>query len=99
MENPDPMGKWLLLAFVAWLFFMIGRTTAQRGTESREARAVRENEEIAAATAQVSQSTWDEIDRLTGAGKKIEAIKVLREASGLGLKLSKEAVERRAAGR
>ena len=53
----------------------------------------------AAATAQISHATWDEVDRLTAAGKKIEAIKVLREASGLGLKLSKDAVERRAGGR
>ncbi len=99
MENLDPMGRWLLLAVVAWIAFMIGRATGRGGGESREARAVRENEEIAAATAQISHATWDEVDRLTAAGKKIEAIKVLRDASGLGLKLSKDAVERRAGGR
>jgi ribosomal protein L7/L12 len=98
MENLDPMGQWLLLGVVAWTAFMIGRATARGGGESREARVVRENEEIAAATAPVSQATWEEVDRLTAAGKKIEAIKTLREASGLGLKLAKDAVERRTPG-
>lgn len=36
----------------------------------------------------------DEVTRLLRAGKKIEAIKTYREATGAGLKESKEAVER-----
>jgi len=39
-----------------------------------------------------------EVKRLVTDGKKIEAIKVLREATGLGLKLSKMAVDRRMSG-
>ncbi len=37
--------------------------------------------------------TNDEVRQLLLAGKKIEAIKLYREASGLGLKESKDAVE------
>ncbi|WP_029116003.1 ribosomal protein L7/L12 [Mycobacterium sp. URHB0044] len=36
----------------------------------------------------------DEVRSLAASGKKIEAIKVLREQTGLGLKESKDAVER-----
>ena len=38
---------------------------------------------------------WSEVDALLKEGNKIEAIKVHREATGLGLKESKEAVEKR----
>jgi len=34
-----------------------------------------------------------EIEAMLGSGKKIEAIKLLREATGMGLKESKEAIE------
>ena len=96
MENLDPMGRWLVLAVVAWVAFMIGRFTAGRGGDPL-ARKLADEQEIAAATATLSPSVWADVDRLLSEKKKIEAIKVLREASGLGLKLAKDAVEQRAA--
>ena len=41
----------------------------------------------------------DEVDALLADRRKIEAIKVVREATGMGLKDAKEAVERHARGR
>ena len=98
MENLDPMGQWLLLGVTAWIAFMFGRASAGRGGDPL-ARKVAEEQEIAGAVSELSSSTWEEVDRLMRDNKKIEAIKVLREATGLGLKLSKQAVEQRAAGR
>lgn len=98
MFNLDRMGQWLVLAVVAYGAFMIGRAIgrASAAAGSPESRRMADEEEIAAATASLTPSVWAEVDRLLGEKKKIEAIKVLREASGLGLKLSKDAVERRA---
>jgi ribosomal protein L7/L12 len=97
MADLDPMGHWLLLGVTAWISFMIGRATARRGGGSSEARGMADQQEIASATANLPPSVWADIDRLLAEKKKIEAIKLLREASGLGLKLSKDAVEQRAA--
>ncbi|MEZ5953034.1 MAG: ribosomal protein L7/L12 [Hyphomonas sp.] len=52
-------------------------------------------EEVKAALKKVTLSKWMEIDAELDARKKIRAIKLLREATGLGLKDSKEAVEAR----
>ena len=97
MENLEPPIQWIVLALTAWVAFMIGRASNSGGGVDREARRMAEEQEIAAATANLSPSVWAEVDRLLAEKKKIEAIKVLREASGLGLKLSKQAVEQRAA--
>jgi ribosomal protein L7/L12 len=51
--------------------------------------------EIDAALARVTMSKWLEIDAELDARKKIRAIKLLRDATGLGLKASKEAIEER----
>jgi ribosomal protein L7/L12 len=96
MENLDPLGHWLLLGVTAWVSFMIGRSTAGRGGDPL-ARKLADDQEIAAAVSTLPPSVWAEVDRLLSEKKKIEAIKVLREASGLGLKQAKDAVEQRAA--
>ena len=49
--------------------------------------------EIDAALKRVTLSKWIEIDAELDARKKINAIKLLRDATGLGLKDSKEAIE------
>ena len=41
----------------------------------------------------IDPKVLDEVRRLTDAGRKIEAIKVLREATGLGLTEAKEIVD------
>ena len=47
-----------------------------------------------AATIQRAQQMSDEVRRLATTGKKIEAIKMLREKSGIGLKEAKDLVDR-----
>lgn len=51
--------------------------------------------EIDTAIKRVTLSKWLEIDAQLDARRKINAIKLLREATGLGLKDSKEAIEAR----
>lgn len=93
------IGVWLIMIAIVYAAFRAGQANPQMSPEERMRRQTAEGEEIAAGTQRLSDADWAEIDRLTAAGKKIEAIKILRNATGLGLKLSKRAVEQRAAGR
>jgi len=95
MENISPIQLWLLMAAVAYAAFLFGRATKPVDPQERERRRLVEETEIETAVSGLSASKWEEIDRLLSDRKKIEAIRVLREATGLGLKLSKLAVERR----
>lgn len=56
-------------------------------------------DEIDARLSEVSKSKWIEIDLEIDANKKIQAIRLLREATGLGLKDAKEAIDARSARR
>ena len=56
-------------------------------------------EEIDAKLKEVTRSKWIEIDLEIDQRQKLKAIKLLREATGLGLKDSKEAIEARMAKR
>ena len=47
------------------------------------------------AISRVTKARWAEIDRAIDDRKKLLAIKLLREQTGLGLKASKEAIEAR----
>lgn len=95
MEDVSPIQFWLLIAAVAFASFLFGRATKPVSPQERERQRQVEQQEIDTALSGVTASKWAEIDRLLSDRKKIEAIKVLREATGLGLKLSKLAVERR----
>lgn len=95
MENFSPIQLWLLMAVIAYAAFLFGRATKPVSPQEKERRRLVEDEEIETALRDVTASKWEEIDRLLSDRKKIEAIKVLREATGLELKLSKMAVERR----
>ena len=97
MENLEPYKLWLLMAAVAYIAFMVGRATKGASPEERARRDMVAQQEIETALAQLPSSKLEEIDRLIADRKKIEAIKVLREATGLGLKLSKMAVDQRSA--
>jgi hypothetical protein len=78
----------LVLAFVLG-FMMRG---SGRGSLSP---APMNRDEIDAAFKRVTISRWMDIDAEIAAGRKLAAIKLLREATGLGLKDSKEAIEAR----
>lgn len=97
MQDLDPTGGWLILAAAAYIAFMAGRASAGRreSPEEREMRRMREGERAADAFASLSPSVQTDVDRLLAAGKKIEAIKLIREQTGMGLKESKEAAEQR----
>ncbi len=98
MENFEPYQLWLVMAAVAYVGFLLGRATRGASPEERQRQHMVEEQEIETAMAGLDASKLEEVDRLMMNGKKIEAIKVLREATGLGLKLSKMAVERRMPG-
>jgi len=98
MESFEPYQLWLVMAAVAYVGFLLGRTTKGGSSEAREHQRMVEEQEIETAMAGLDVSKLEEIDRHMRDVKKIEAIKVLREATGLGLRLAKMAVERRARG-
>ncbi len=92
------MEQWLLIAFIAYVAFTIGRMS--KSAETPEARATRRMEEetrAADAFSSLSPSIQSDVDRLLMDKKLIEAIKVIREHTGLGLKESKIAAEQRRA--
>ncbi len=94
MNALEPIQIWLLLAAVAYIAFMAGRATAGRGDrESREARALRVQEHAERTFSEMTASTREEVDRLLHEGKIIDAIRLVRESSGLGLKDAKQAVD------
>jgi len=78
----------LVLAFI--LGFMLrgsGRSALSPSPMTKE--------EVAEAVGRVTVSRWIEIDAEIDARRKIAAIKLLRQSTGLGLKESKEAIEAR----
>lgn len=94
MNNLDPLQIWLLMAAVAYIAFMAGRATARKGGgESREAKALRIQGSAENAFSSLTPSIAADVDRLLNDGKTIEAIKVMREHTGLGLKESKQAID------
>ncbi len=94
MENLEPLQIWLLMGAVAYIAFMAGRATANKGDkESREARAFRIQENAESLFSSLTGSTVEEVDRLIGNGKIINAVRVVRENTGAGLKDSKDAVD------
>ncbi len=97
MFNLDPMGQWLLLAGVAYVAFMIGRSTAgpRESVEAREMRRMNEKQAAADAFAALSPDVRSDVDRLLMDKQVIQAIKVIREHTGMGLKDSKLAADQR----
>lgn len=64
---------------------------AQAGTRIRSASSV--DLEVNGQKIDIDPETMAEVHRLSGEGNKIEAIKLLREATGLGLAEAKQLVE------
>ena len=94
MEQIEPYQIILLMAAVAYAAFLFGRATASHG--GGEHQRLVEDEEIEAAMRSISAPKLEEVDRLIDNRTKIAAIKVVRAETGLGLKLAKMAVDRRA---
>lgn len=95
MENLEPFQLWLLMAAVAYIAFMIGRASGRSGNDglSPEERRFRAQQEAESAFSSLELSKQEEVDRLLNDGKVIAAVRVVREAAGIGLKDAKAAVD------
>lgn len=88
----------LLLLVVALVAFQIGRMTAGGASpEERAERRMRERQEAERLFSGLPPAVQQQADAHIQQGRPIEAIKVIREHSGAGLKESKQAVDYRRA--
>lgn len=95
MASPLNETAWLLAAGAAALGFIFGRLSAGGGGGDREVRRMQAQEQSRQALASLSPNRQAEIDQLVRDKRVIEAIKLMRETSGLGLKESKDAIDAR----
>ena len=98
MQNLEPYQIWLLMAAVAYVAYLFGRASMRREpdySESRETRRLRSEADAESLFSSIAASKQGEADRLLGDGKFIDAVKLIREETGAGLKQSKEAADRR----
>jgi len=88
---------WLVLAAVAVISYILGRASAGRRGDSgsRAEQRLKETEAAAATLSSLDATHQLEIDRLLSEKKTIEAIKYLREHTGLSLYEAKLAVDER----
>ncbi len=90
MENLDQTQLLLLLVAVAVTAFLLGRQSAGARSPVNEAeRAMRQQQFVEEAFSSLSPTIQQEVDSLISEGKTIEAIKVLRTNSNLGLREAK----------
>ncbi|HEX8203856.1 MAG TPA: ribosomal protein L7/L12 [Isosphaeraceae bacterium] len=93
------LGEWLILGIwlVLLLVWLAGRSRRARGAEGW--RLARLERKIDLILGHLGLAYEDELPgqvrALIAQGRKIEAIKAYREATGLGLKEAKDAVEKR----
>lgn len=88
--------QWLFIAFIAYAAFTIGRMSKSgESAEARQMRLMEEETKAANAFSSLTPSIQTDVDRLLMDKKKIEAIKLIREHTGLGLKEAKLAADRR----
>lgn len=73
--------------------FLLGRFTAGGKKRDSLSPPPRSAAEIDALLSMVTASTWIRVDDALNEHKKIRAIKILREATGLGLKDARDAIE------
>lgn len=93
MDGLDTAEFWLLLAAAVAVGFMLGR--ASRGGEDADERRMRAELAASERFAALSSADQAEIDALVMSGKTLEAIRLTREKTGLGLKESKDAIDAR----
>ena len=81
--------SWSLIAFGVFTAFVLGWIT---GRSTAAARSL-SRPSSARTLASLGPAIRTEIEAAIASGHKIEAIKLLREATGMGLKESKETIE------
>ncbi len=94
MENLELYQLVILLLAVAYAAFRVGRATAPGNSEEARMLARVNAEDLFAKLPADAQTAVDERIRN---GKIIEAVKIIRENTGAGLKESKQAVDMRKA--
>ncbi|KCZ56998.1 hypothetical protein HY29_07590 [Hyphomonas beringensis] len=81
------------VAIALVIAFALGYLVRGSGRQKSHGPSHHSQEEIDAALARIPETKWTEINQAIEDRHKLHAIKLLREASGLGLKDSKEAIE------
>ena len=98
MENLDQTQLIILLASVAGVSFIVGRATARgASSEDRAEKQMRALQEAEHLFSSLSPTVQQEVDSFIQSGKPIEAIKIVRQHSGAGLREAKFVVDRRRA--
>lgn len=88
--------EWALIAAATFVFgWLLGRGSASSRDEGKEGRQALERQSAEAAFASLPAETQQEADRLIGARKYIEAIKLVRDHSSLDLRSAKLAIDER----
>ena len=96
MENLETDQLLFLVAAVAVAAFWLGRASARSGGgESGESRRLREQQEIEQLYDGLPSALQEEVDSLLVQGKMLEAIKRIREETGMGLREAKRLVDYR----
>lgn len=93
MDLPQDQQVWVLLAFVAVAAFWLGRMTgrAEGSPENRMAQSAASSELFSS----MAPDKQADVDRLISERKYIEAIKLVRDVTGAGLREAKLAVDER----
>lgn len=87
---------WIVIAIVAVAAFILGRNSASGGEDKAE-REMRARQDAENAWTQLSPDVQAQVEAHIQAGKTIEAIRLVREATGMGLKQAKQIVDARKA--
>ncbi|WP_425410274.1 hypothetical protein [Hyphococcus sp.] len=98
MEQLFTTDNWLLVALAAALGFLAGRVTASgMSSEARTQKRMEARQDAERLFAGLPPEIQQDVDARIQNGKIIEAVKIVRENSGAGLKDSKQAVDARRA--
>lgn len=96
MENLEPLQLWLLIVVIALAAFQIGRVSAGNGPGGdREERQMRLQQEAEQLFISLSPTAQLKIDQCITGGKMLEAVKIVRDESGAGLRQAKLTVDYR----
>lgn len=95
MDNPELFQSPLFILIVAVAAFWLGRQSRAGGGETAEERRMRESLAAQDTFSSIDPSKQAEIDRLLSDGKLIDAIRLIRQETGVGLKEAKTIADTR----
>lgn len=98
MEQLFTTDNWALVALVAVVAFFLGRASGGgMSSEEKMQKKMEERQEAERLFAGLPPQVQQDIDARIQDGKIIEAVKIIRDNSGAGLKEAKQAVDARRA--